>query len=162
MLINSGRHWKNASNDSAQQIKTCYKNAMNCKQCEGQGCAECQGNGKQGQLANAGGAGQQGDGKGDPNFNGLGEGQGAGDRPEKETDVGTFESRVGVDPKTGEVVRTGTTGGPNIAGRTREEVKSAVITSLSEEAGPVDDQPLPRAQREHAKQYFKLFREASE
>ena len=138
------------------------KNAMNCKQCQGQGCSACQGTGKQGQLAKAGGAGQDGKGKSEPNPNGRGEGQGAGDRPEEKTDSGTFDSKVGADPQKGAVVRTGSVGGPNIAGRTREEVKAAVITSLREEADPVDGQPLPRSQREHAKQYFKLFREAGQ
>lgn len=137
------------------------KNAMNCKQCQGKGCAECQGSGRKGQLAKAGGAGQQ-QGEGDPNARGLGEGQGAGDRPEQKTDAGVFDSKVGSNPKRGEVVRTGTAGGPNAAGRTRQEVKAAVVTSLSEDPEPVDGQPLPRAQREHAKQYFKLFREGGQ
>jgi hypothetical protein len=128
------------------------KNAMNCKQCNGEGCPECQGQGQgQGQ-----GMGQFGQRRGKPG-NGLGPGQGFGERPEEKTDSGFYDTKVGAKPKAGESVRVGTADGQNIAGRTPADVQQEVSASLSTDPEPLTNQRLPRAQREHAKQYFEKF-----
>lgn len=90
---------------------------------------------------------------------GLGEGRGEGDRPESETDVDFFESRVRDKMKEGETVYGGKVGGENRKGNTRAEVQAAVLTSLTEEPEPIDNQPLPKSQREHSREYFNALRE---
>jgi hypothetical protein len=125
------------------------KKAMGCKQCQGNGCQECQGQG-------------QGKGKGQGNKpgRGLGEGQGQGERPEEKTDTKGYDSRVRAKPKQGAAVRVGDAGGPNLPGKAQESVKEQVEASLSQEPDPIDEKALPRDQREHSKEYFeKLLKE---
>jgi hypothetical protein len=125
------------------------KQAMNCGDCQGEGCAECNGDG-QGSRGKG-----KGDGKGD--F-ALGEGQGEGLRDEEQTDKGFYDTRVAADPKPGESVRVGDAGGPNKAGRTTESVKEEIQAALAKEPDALEDVTLPRDQREHARQYFERFR----
>lgn len=123
------------------------KDSMNCKQCGGQGCEACMG-GFMGQ------GGMQGD---QPGF-GLGEGQGQGERPEEKNDTSFYESQVRGNVQAGEAVRTGSAGGPNRAGKSLEDVKDQIESSLNKDADPLIDTRLPRKEREHAKQYFERFR----
>ncbi len=118
------------------------KSQMMCKQCSGDGCSSCMGK-MPGQFPGRG----------------MGEGQGEGDRPEEETDVDFFDSQVRDQMKVGETVNGGKIGGDNRKGVTKVEVQDAVLTSLSEEPEPLDDTPLPKAQREHARGYFNSIRE---
>jgi hypothetical protein len=122
------------------------KNAMACKECNGQGCAHCQNQG-QGKNQN----GQPGDG--------MGEGQGQGHRPEQETPTGEFESKVRGDVQPGESVRTGDADGPNAKGATKESVKEEVKAALSRDVDPLTNQHIPREQRDHAREYFERYRE---
>lgn len=124
------------------------KNSMNCDNCGGAGCEACMGNG----MGQFGMSQQQGFG------NGLGAGQGQGDRPEEETDTGAYDSQVRAKPKAGEAVMTGVADGPNRKGLSREAVKQEMESSLREDSDPLSNQPLPRTQREHAKEYFERFR----
>ena len=129
------------------------KEAMKCQNCQGQGCAECEGNGK--------GEGQgkgKGKNKGDKAGKGLGEGKGEGDRPEEQTDKKFYDTRVAADPKAGESVRIGDAGGPNKAGKTLEAVKQEIQAALAKEPDALEDVTLPRDQRENAKQYFDKIR----
>jgi hypothetical protein len=124
------------------------KDSMNCENCNGMGCEACRG---------------MGQGMGD-NFSemagmGLGEGQGRGDRPESRTDTSTYDSQVRDKPKPGEAVRVGEADGPNVAGASKVEDSAPLTFSLAEDADPLADQRLPRAQRDHAKQYFEALRE---
>lgn len=132
------------------------KNAMKCDQCGGAGCKACEGSGKEGKEGEG-----EGEGKG-KNKNGkgkgLGEGQGTGERPEEETDKSFYDTKVNADAKAGEAVRVGDAGGNNIAGRSKESVKEAVVGALAKEPDALEDVNLPRDQREHAKQYFDKFR----
>jgi hypothetical protein len=127
------------------------KNAMNCGQCGGKGCGACQGQQPGMGLG-------KGEGQGPPGP-GMGEGQGAGWRPEKKTDTAAYDTRIPADPGPGAAVKVGRIHGPNIAGEARETIKSEI------EAGPGDSdramsmQKLPKSQREHAQQYFDMFRE---
>ena len=127
------------------------KEAMKCQNCQGQGCAECEGN-KDGD-----GKGK-GKNKGKNGGKGLGEGQGEGDRPEEQTDKKFYDTRVAADPKPGESVRIGNAGGPNKAGKTLEAVKQEIQAALAKEPDALEDVTLPRDQRENAKQYFDKIR----
>ena len=44
-------------------------------------------------------------------------------------------------------------------GITREDVKHAIESALTEESDPTENQNLPRIEREHAQQYFDQLRE---
>jgi chemotaxis protein histidine kinase CheA len=139
--------------DSALDSLSESKSQMRCQQCEGGGCKECQGQG-QGQG--------QGFGQGQGQGQGLGRGTGQGDRPESETDTNTYETQVRGKVKKGKAVITGFADGPNRKGITREDVKQAIQGSLSEKSDPSENQTLPRAEREHAQQYFDQLREGTE
>jgi uncharacterized phage infection (PIP) family protein YhgE len=121
------------------------KSQMKCSQCQGMGCSACRNGGKP--LAS------------DEPGRGLGEGRGEGERPEEETDADFFESRVREQMKQGETRYGGRVGGANRKGTTSADVQEAVLASLTEEPEPLENQALPRAQREHAREYFNKVRE---
>lgn len=131
---------EDAMNDLSQS-----KEQMRCQSCNGGGCKQCQGLG-------------QGNQAGDKPGSGLGEGQGEGDRPEQEDDTNTYETQVRGNVKRGKAVISGFADGPNRKGISREDVKRAVETSLSEESDPLENQQLPRTEREHAMDYFNKMR----
>lgn len=119
-------------------------------------------NGKDGDEGMDGqGEGGEGNGEGDKPGNGLGQGPGFGNRPEQETDTGYFESQVRAKPKPGEAVRAGEADGPNVKGKTKEEIKEQILSSISKDPDALTDEKLPRAEREHAKQYFERLRKGS-
>ncbi|MFG0263574.1 MAG: hypothetical protein ACF8AM_00310 [Rhodopirellula sp. JB055] len=122
------------------------KNQMNCKQCNGDGCQACQGNGF---------------GDGDQPGMGMGRGKGEGDRPEEESDVNTYDTQVRGKVKRGRAIIAGFADGPNRKGVTREDIQSAIETNLSEESDPLEDQVLPRDEREQTREYFDRLREGS-
>ncbi len=128
------------------------KSQMRCQGCEGAGCKECQGDGKG--FGNGNG---NGEGKGD----GMGKGQGSGDRPETETDTNTYETQVRGKVQKGNAIIAGFADGPNRKGITQEDVKQSIEAALSKESDPSENQTLPRAEREHAQQYFDRLREGS-
>jgi hypothetical protein len=118
------------------------KSQMMCKQCSGDGCTSCMGS-MPGQIPGSG----------------LGEGQAQGERPEAEDNVDFFDSQVRDQMKLGETLPAGKVGGENRKGTSQVEVQEAVLSSLSEEPEPLDDTPLPKAQRDHARDYFNSIRE---
>ncbi len=118
------------------------KSQMMCKQCNGQGCTSCMGS-MAGMIPGQG----------------MGEGRGQGERPEEETDTDFFESRVRDQMKAGETIYGGKVGGANRKGNTQMDIQDAVLTSLSEEPDPLDDTPLPKTQKDHAREYFNTIRE---
>lgn len=126
------------------------KNQMRCEKCGGGGCQQCQGSG----MGQGFGQGQ-GEGDGD----GLGAGSGFGDRPEQEEDTNTYETQVRGQVKKGKAIIAGFADGPNRKGVTREDVKNAIESTLSEESDPSENQTLPRTEREHAQQYFDRLRD---
>ncbi len=99
-----------------------------------------------------------GQGQGDQPGEGMGEGAGKGDRPEEEGDTNTYETQVRGQVKQGKAVITGFADGPNRKGITREDVKSAIESSFSEKSDPLENQQLPRTEREHAMDYFNRLR----
>jgi hypothetical protein len=121
------------------------KDAMNCANCQGAGCAQCQGDGDSDKVSNKK---SKGDGKG------LNKGRGEGDRPEEETDKSFYETRVAADPKAGQSVRIGDASGPNKAGKTQEAIKEEVKAALAKPPDAIEDVTLPRDQRQNARQYF--------
>jgi hypothetical protein len=132
--------------EEAQQQIAQAKEAMNCKECQGEGCEACQGQGM-GQF----GQGRQKNGK--PG-RGMGEGQGRGDRPEEENQTGGYDSQVRGKVGPGEAVIVGQTGGPNKAGDAREQINSAIRSAVEGAANPLTNQRLPRSQRDHVKEYY--------
>jgi chemotaxis protein histidine kinase CheA len=91
--------------------------------------------------------------------NGLGPGdRGYGARPYQEVDTANYDSQVRGKPKKGEAVRAGDADGPNVAGATKEEVKQAILSSVSKDSDALLDDKLPRAERDHAREYFKRVR----
>jgi hypothetical protein len=120
------------------------KNQMGCKECNGDGCAQCNGNGNK---------------PGDKQGNGMGQGTGEGDRPEEATDTNSYDSQVRTQPNPGRAVMAGKAGGENKKGITRESVHEAVLEAISNDADPLENQALPRSEREHAQQYFDRLRE---
>lgn len=125
------------------------KNQMRCKNCGGGGCQSCQGSGQFG----------FGQGNGQGEGFGMGKGNGAGDRPEEETDTNTYETQVRGEVKKGRAIIAGFADGPNRKGISREDVKAAIQSTLSEESDPSENQTLPRTEQEHARQYFDSLRE---
>ncbi len=123
------------------------KSSMDCKNCKGQGCAQCQGQG-QGQAKKQGQPG-----------NGLGRGRGQGDRPEHENQTSFYDSNVRQNVGKGGAVVTDKVDGPNRKGEVREEIKTSFESSKHEAADPLTGQRLPREYREHAKTYFDAIRE---
>ncbi|TWU51020.1 hypothetical protein Poly51_43140 [Rubripirellula tenax] len=121
------------------------KNQMRCDKCGGGGCQSCQGNGQFGMGQKPG--------------NGLGRGSGEGDRPEADDDTNTYDTQVRGEVKKGKAIIAGFADGPNRKGISREDVKSAIQSTLSEESDPTENQTLPRTEQEHARQYFDSLRE---
>ncbi len=88
----------------------------------------------------------------------MGEGQGAGDRPEQETDVGFFDTKVRQKIDKGSASIVGETDGPNVVGDVRQQVQEVMESSKSEESDPFADQKMPRGHRDHAREYFQGLR----
>lgn len=91
--------------------------------------------------------------EGRPN-DGLGDGRGIGERPEEETDYALKSSQVRAKPRQGEMIKTGTASGPNSKGVSREAAKAIIEAAESSDDDPLTNQTLPRAQKQHAREYF--------
>ncbi len=128
--------------DALNQIAQC-KTAMGCLQCQGAGCRACQG------------SGGSGDGSGD----GLGQGQSRGARPEQQNDGSFYDSRVGQKPGPGSAVIKDFVEGPNARGQIQQRIRAEMQSAERLESDPMADRRLPRAHRQHAREYFERFRE---
>ena len=122
--------------DALAQLGQC-KAAMACAMCGGAGCQQCQG----------------------PPRSGLGSGQGFGPRPEEETDTSAYDSQVRQRTGRGRAVITGLVEGPNVKGQVIEQIQAEVRAGPHRDSDPLADRRLPRAQREHAQEFFDSFRE---
>ena len=58
----------------------------------------------------------------------------------------------------GETVVTGNADGDNISGKTASQARELVEASLNKKSDPLENQKLPRSQREHVQQYFNKLR----
>jgi hypothetical protein len=133
--------------DEAMEQLEDAKNAMNCKKCNGQGCKACQGKG-------------QGDGENDgPPGEGLGKGIGKGARPEEANDTKSYLAKERGKVGKGKSERTGDAAGPNIPGRAKQVTSEEVSASLAKDADPINEEGLPRDQRNHSKEYFEKLLE---
>jgi chemotaxis protein histidine kinase CheA len=136
--------------DAALEELESSKDSMNCNNCNGKGCAECQGNsgGNQVQGKNKEGRGQ-----------GLGDGQGRGDRPESATASQTYDSKVKAKVGKGKAVVTGVASGPNRSGPAFEEYKEAIRSATIADEDPLTGARIPKEHREQATEYFNKLRE---
>ena len=87
-----------------------------------------------------------------------GSGRGGGLRDKAETDTGTFKSRVKGKLQRGETVVTGNADGKNITGKSISEVREIAKSSMQKKSDPLENQKLPKSQREHAREYFENLR----
>lgn len=121
------------------------KSAMNCTQCNGEGCPQCQG------------SGMQTDEFGKNPGSGMGPGRGKGDRPEEESKTGRYRTRVGAVPRQGEAVRIGDAGGANVSGNSRTSIQQEMESAIKEDPDPVVRQSLPRREQAQTREYFRKF-----
>ncbi len=87
-----------------------------------------------------------------------GEGPGGGKRDREEEKTGKYKSRVKGKLQKGQTVVTGDADGANITGRSVSEVREIVRQSMEDKADPMENQVLPKSQREHAREYFEKLR----
>ena len=90
--------------------------------------------------------------------NARGKGRGAGARENTENKTGNYKSRVKGALQKGQTVVTGDADGNNISGRSVSEVREVVRQSVSDKTDPLENQVLPKSQREHAREYFEKLR----
>ena len=90
---------------------------------------------------------------------GMSEGQGIGDRPEEETDVGFFDTKASPKVGRGAASIVGEVEGPNLAGDVQQEVQEFLESAESRSVDPLTDQKMPRGHRGHAREYFDRLRE---
>ncbi len=124
------------------------KNAMTCKECNGEGCGACQGGGdkfsdkwSRNDQAHRGG------------------GMGAGDRGESKNDTDLYDSQVKPNVNKGASVIAGLADGPNRKGQVQEEIKGQFSSAPQQTAEALSGQRLPHDYRDHAKKYFDALRE---
>jgi hypothetical protein len=89
---------------------------------------------------------------------GIGNGRGAGNRPEDKDKAGFYDSKVNQKVGKGAGVVTDLADGPNRKGEVTEEIKNAFENSRHSDDDPLTSQRLPRGYRDHAKEYFDAFR----
>ena len=93
-----------------------------------------------------------------PGGQGMGKGNGVGERPNSENATGKYKSRVKGKLQRGQTVVTGDADGNNITGRSVSEVREVVRQNITDKADPLENQVLPKSQREHAREYFEKLR----
>jgi hypothetical protein len=136
--------------DAALANMEMAKDAMMCKNCNGKGCEQCQGN----MFANQNGKNMNGK----PGM-GMGQGPGIGPRPEDRGVTNTRDSQVRQNSRKGAATFDGLVEGPNIKGDVVQSIQQEMAMKGAEPADPLTSDRLPEARREHARQYFDLLRE---
>jgi len=140
--------------DEAMNQLVQAQNQMNCEQCGGKGCKQCQGGG---QMGNQPGMGQGKDGK-QPGM-GMGAGQGRGARPEADVDSGYVDSHVGQKVGPGEAVVTGQVEGPLVKGDVEQQIQQDFDATKRGSTDPLTGRRIPREHRKHVREYFERFKE---
>jgi hypothetical protein len=120
------------------------KDAMNCKECNGEGCQACMGMGM-GMNRRPG--------------MGLGRGRGQGPRPEEKTDSKFYDTKVKQQTGKGAALVVDFVDGPNMKGQVQQQIQTEFESMKTEETDPLTGQQLPRAYREHTQKYFDSLRE---
>jgi hypothetical protein len=126
------------------------KDAMVCKQCNGQGCKACQGN-----LANM----NDGNNPNGKPGRGMGQGKGIGPRPEEKNATNTRDTQVKQNTKRGTATFGGLVDGPNVKGDVVRSIQEEMSSLGAEPADPLTSERLPPSRREHAKQYLQRLRD---
>jgi hypothetical protein len=121
------------------------KNAMACQECDGEGCAACEGNRPSNRWSRS--------------KNAKGQGMGAGEREESKTRTNFFDSQVKQNVGKGASVVTGLADGPNRKGQVQEAIRGDYSDAEQQATEALSDQRLPHDYREHAKAYFDTLRE---
>ncbi len=140
------------------------KQQLRCESCSAQGCSHCQGGGASGGES---GGDSRGESRGNSNSgrgNGgdqYGSGKGPGGQHEEQTDTSSYDSQVRGEPKTGRGVIAGVADGPNRKGVSRESIKEAVSGAVSDRSDPLENQTLPRVERDHTREYFDRLRQGT-
>jgi hypothetical protein len=117
------------------------KDAMNCKECNGEGCAACRGD--------------------RPGGMGMGKGRGKGARPEDPNKTGFYDTNVKQKLGKGAAVVTDLVDGPNVKGQVEQEVQTQFEAAKADQSDPLTGQQMPRSYREHTKKYFDSLRDGS-
>ena len=120
------------------------KDAMNCKECNGEGCQACMNMG----MSRFGRPGM-----------GLGRGRGNGPRPEEKTDSKFYDTKVKQQTGKGAALVVDFVDGPNMKGQVQQQIQTQFESMKAEETDPLTGQQLPRAYREHTQKYFDTLRE---
>ena len=141
-----------ADMETMQALQDLEQGLQQCK--DGLNGCDCQGQGQQG------GASGQGRGKGNGRQDWAGgEGRGGGMRAKDSTgNTGHFRARVKGEVTQGKTIVTGNADGENVSGKSVAEARALIQSSLSEKNDPLENVNLPRASREHARQYFQNLR----
>ncbi|MCE5266310.1 MAG: hypothetical protein LLG00_00285 [Planctomycetaceae bacterium] len=125
--------------DDAMQQLAQAREQMTCKNCGGKGCSQCQGK--------MGDAGQ-----------GLGEGRGAGARPERKTNTRFYDSQAKQKVGQGAAAVVDTVEGPNIRGDVHQQIQQQVESAERGATDPLSGRRMPKKRGEHAKEYFDELR----
>jgi hypothetical protein len=126
---------EDAMNEIAQA-----KNQMNCPNCGGMGCGQCQGQGDK------------------PGF-GMGPGRGQGARPEAETDSNSYDTQVKQKVERGAADVVDLVEGPNAKGQVQTEIQQQLEAAQRGRTDPLTNRRMPKKHRQHAREYFDRFRE---
>jgi hypothetical protein len=128
--------------DEAMEELDDAKDAMNCKECNGEGCAACRGD-KMGGM-------------------GMGRGRGQGARPEDPHKTGFYDTKVKQKLGKGAAVVTELVDGPNVKGQVEQEVQTQFEAAKADQSDPLTGQQMPRSYREHTKKYFDALRDGTD
>jgi len=139
--------------DEAMNQLVQAQNQMNCKQCGGKGCPQCQGGGNQMGMGMGQGDGQKQGGMG------LGAGQGRGARPEAEVKADFVPSHVRQKLGPGEAVVTGQVEGPLVKGDVEQQIQEEFEATKRGATDPLTNRRIPRGHRQHVREYFERFKE---
>ncbi|MEX0865994.1 MAG: hypothetical protein WD030_01465, partial [Pirellulales bacterium] len=73
--------------------------------------------------------------------------------------AGLYDSKVDLKVGRGDAIITGEADGPNIKGRVNEAIQTEFRQAGQSQADPLTGQRLPKAQQDHAREYFDKLRE---
>jgi hypothetical protein len=116
------------------------QDAMNCKECNGEGCASC---------------------RGERPGVGMGRGRGKGARPEDPHKTGFYDTKVKQKTGKGAAVVTDLVDGPNIKGQIEQQIQTEFESVDADQSDPLTGQQMPRSYREHTKKYFESLNDGS-
>lgn len=129
--------------DQAMDEIASAKDALNCKECNGQGCQQCQGMMQSRQLGGSK----------------AGRGRGADGDPDEGSPTQTYDSAVKLKTSRGAATVVGEADGANLKGGVRQEIQAQVDAARAEAADPLTGQRLPKSSEQHAREYFNGLRE---